>query len=167
MSVDARVFRSWLYVACWMAFIFTMSTDIGSAAHTSQVIEPVLQWLRPNATAEEADLVHFLIRKMAHLTEYAILATLIFRALRKTAPQRFVRRPDRRLAPALALAFALGLSAAYAAADEFHQRFIPGRESCVRDVLIDSSGALGGLLILSTATLLARARRERTELAPH
>lgn len=145
-----------------MAFIFTMSTDIGSAAHTSRVIEPFVQWLRPGASARDLDLAHFLVRKMAHVTEYAILATLIFRALRLTSPQRFVRRVDRRWAPASALAIALALSAAYAATDEFHQRFTPGREPCVRDVLIDSSGALGGLVMLSGAMCLLRSRR--TEL---
>jgi VanZ family protein len=142
-----------------MVFIFTMSTEIGSAAHTSRVIEPVLQWFKPSASAADIDLAHFLVRKMAHLTEYAILASLVFRALRVTAPQRFVRRPGRRWAPALALAIALGISATYAATDEFHQSFVPGRESCVRDVLIDSSGALGGLVLLSSGTLLVRSRR--------
>lgn len=163
MSVDARVFKSWLYVACWMALIFTLSTDLGSAAHTSRVIGPLVEWLKPGASEADVDFAHFLIRKTAHLTEYAILAMLIFRALRITAPQRFTRRPGRRWAPALALAIALALSAAYAATDEFHQSFIPGRESCVRDVLIDSSGALGGLVILSSVMCLMRSRR--TELA--
>jgi len=147
-----------------MVFIFTMSTDIGSAAHTSRVIEPVLQWFKPNATSADIDLAHFLVRKMAHLTEYAILAMLIFRALRMTQPRRFVRRPNRRWAPAVALAVALGLSACYAATDEFHQSFVPGRESCVRDVLIDSSGALGGLAVLSSLMLLARTRRPKASL---
>jgi VanZ family protein len=142
-----------------MAFIFTMSTDIGSAAHTSRVIEPFVQWLRPDASVSDLDLAHFLVRKVAHLTEYAFLATLIFRALRLTSPQRFVRRADRRWAPASALAIALALSAFYAATDEFHQSYIPGREPSVRDVLIDSSGALGGLVMLSGGMIFLRSRR--------
>lgn len=147
-----------------MGFIFTMSTDVGSAAHTSRVIGPLVQWLNPSANADDIDRAHFLVRKTAHLTEYAILAMLIFRALRSTAPLLFVRRRGRRWAPALALAIALGLSAVYAATDEFHQSFIPGREACVRDVLIDSSGALGGLILLAGITWMLRARRGKMKL---
>jgi len=141
-----------------MVLIFTLSTTLGSAAHTSRVIEPLVRWFDPNANLE---LAHFLVRKTAHLTEYAILATLIFRALRLTAPTCFVRSRNRRWAPAMALAIALGLSAAYATTDEFHQSFIPGREACLRDVLIDSSGALGGLVGLAAVTLVLR-RREKS-----
>jgi len=36
----------------------------------------------------------------------------------------------------------------YAASDEFHQTFVPSREGCVRDVMIDTSGALAGLFAL-------------------
>jgi VanZ family protein len=67
------------------------------------------------------------LRKIAHFCEYAILGFLLVRATR--------REP---------VAFALGVL--YAASDEIHQHFVPGRHAAVRDVAIDSAGVLVGVL---------------------
>ena len=68
--------------------------------------------------------------------QYAVLALLIFQAL--TA---FDRKKNRGC-------MALGITAAYAATDEFHQLFVPGRAGRVTDVLIDSAGAFLALLAI-------------------
>jgi VanZ family protein len=79
-----------------------------------------------------------ILRKAAHMTEYALLTFLWWRALNGTA-----RTPKR----ALALAFAI--SVAYAATDEFHQTFVTGRHGSPLDVLIDATGAaIGAALVL-------------------
>jgi VanZ family protein len=72
-----------------------------------------------------ADLV---LRKIAHMVEYALLAFLLWRALRESMGER----------RAVTLAFAIGV--AYAASDEFHQSFVEGRHGTPVDVLIDSVG---------------------------
>lgn len=134
--------RYWLPVFLWMLVIFLMSTDIGSGGHTSRILGPLVRWLMPGAPASTLDQIHFLVRKGGHLTEYAILGLLIWRAL--------VRPRWRKLGgwhwkPAL---LAVGISAAYAAGDEFHQSFVPSRGASVRDVMIDSCGAAMGMLVL-------------------
>jgi VanZ family protein len=126
-----------------MGFIFAMSSDLGSAAHTSQIIEPLVLWIKPNATPEEFEFVHFLIRKLAHLTEYAVLALLVFRALKRS-----FRSPPAGKFSWQTAGLALLMTAAYAATDEWHQTFVPGRTPAVGDVLIDSSGGLISLLIV-------------------
>jgi VanZ family protein len=68
------------------------------------------------------------LRKLAHATEYAILAVLLRRALDEL--------------PALAAA------AAFAVSDELHQALVPGRAARPLDVAIDTAGALVGLLVL-------------------
>lgn len=68
------------------------------------------------------------VRKLAHATEYAILALLWFGAL-GSKPQ------------AVVIAFL------YACTDEFHQLFVPGRAGLFTDVLIDTSGALAAMII--------------------
>ena len=68
------------------------------------------------------------LRKLAHFGEYAVLGLLLVRA--------FGREP---------LAAAAGV--AYAATDELHQQFVPGRHAAFRDVAIDSAGVLAGLLL--------------------
>ena len=79
-----RFFRYWLPVLLWMILIFGMSTGLGSAENTSRFIEPFLRWLIPDITPARLQQVHFYIRKAAHLTEYAILGLLLWRALRQT-----------------------------------------------------------------------------------
>ena len=82
------------------------------------------------------------VRKCAHLAEYAVLALLVWRALRKESARE--NTPWRWSKAALVLA----LVALYAASDEFHQAFVPSREASVWDVLLDTSGAAFGLLCL-------------------
>ena len=80
-------------------------------------------------------------RKLVHAAEYALLCALWWRALRPAAP------------PRVALVASLAVSIAYAASDEIHQSFIPGRTATPIDVFIDAAGA-------SLAALIIR-RRER------
>ncbi len=73
----------------------------------------------------------FFVVKGWHATEYAVFVTLCWAALRTRIPD--VRR-------AVAISFAAAVL--FAASDEWHQTFVPHRDGCFRDVLIDTSGAL-------------------------
>ncbi len=137
-------YKRWLPVGLWMALIFVVSTSLGSFEHTSLIVEPLLRWLNPGISPSAIELVHVLIRKAGHLTEYAILAALILRAEEMPHPTDLTRRYWR------SAGWALLLTAFYAATDEWHQSFVPGRTASPVDVLIDS---IGGLLAISLATL--------------
>jgi VanZ family protein len=76
-------------------------------------------------------------RKIAHFCEYAILGALLLRALGREVP-------------------AIAAGAAYAATDELHQHFVPGRHAAVRDVAIDAAGVLAGVLLLQSKQWSAR-----------
>ena len=93
----------------------------------------------------------FLLRKAAHVTEYAVLAALLWRALKGGRPFSVGRL----------FALSLFISVLYAASDEWHQSFVPTRGPSVRDVLIDSAGALAACLIL-----LRRSSREKPDRLP-
>ena len=135
-------FRYWLPVGLWMALQFTASTDLGSSRGTSRLIGPVVRWLCPSLSEEQVDLAIFLVRKTAHLTEYAILGILIWRALRK--PVKGETRPwDWRLT-----GWAVLWAGLYAGSDEFHQSFVPSRMGSIWDVLLDTSGAIAGMAAL-------------------
>jgi VanZ family protein len=125
-----------------MSLIFTASGDSISFQRSSHIITPLLRWLFPHLTDETADLIVLFVRKCAHLTEFAVLALLCWRALRK--PVRNDPRPWRWSDARLALLCVI----LYAASDEFHQLFVPSRQASVVDVLIDTSGAVMGLLLL-------------------
>ena len=89
------------------------------------------------------EVIHAIVvaaRKGAHLTEYAILAVLLWRALRHNMDKE--RRPWLWSQAAQALLLVI----LFAASDEFHQSFVPTREASVVDVLIDTAGAVLALL---------------------
>ncbi len=134
-------FKYWLPALIWMMVIFTMSTDMGSAANTSRYLVPFLHWLNPTISQASIEQIHFIIRKGGHLSEYAVLASLLFFALRHGAALRL--QNSRWKSAALALL----LSTAYAAVDEIHQSFVGSRTAAVGDVMIDSCGALAGLCL--------------------
>jgi len=104
-----------------------------SAEHTSRIIGPLLHWLYPTISPFTILRVQFFMRKLAHVSEYAVLAVLLYRAFVHTALK--ARR-------ALSAGLVLLLCAVYAATDEFHQAFVPSRTASLRDVMIDICGAM-------------------------
>ncbi len=129
--------------------MFIGSTDVLSAEHTSRFLVPFLLWLNPHLSPGTILLIHFAVRKIGHLTEYAILAALLWRALRGAlaAPNKMV----------LALS-TLFMAAAFAASDEYHQSFVPSRTPSAHDVMIDCVGAL-----FAVALCAIFARRRKSE----
>jgi VanZ family protein len=123
-----------------MGLIFSASSDQGSFPRSSRIIGPLLRWLFPDLSDEAIHATVVLVRKCAHLAEYALLAVLLWRALRK--PRRGRARPWRWSEAGAALA----LTALYAASDEVHQLFVPSRGASVWDVLLDTLGGAAGLL---------------------
>lgn len=82
------------------------------------------------------------VRKGAHLTEYAFLAWLVWRAFRKPV------KNDLRPWSWAEARNAMIVVAVYAASDEFHQMFVPNRGAAWHDVLLDCCGGAAGLLLL-------------------
>jgi VanZ family protein len=135
----ARLLSRYLPLVAWLIFISYASSDNFSAANTSRIIGPLVLWLFPNTTPESLALIHFVVRKIAHFTEYAILAYLAARAFRTS--------PRAALANRWFLA-ALALIVIYALLDEYHQTYVPSRTASIYDSLIDMSGGLIMLLVL-------------------
>ena len=125
-----------------MALIFGLSTNAGSPRNTSRFIDPIVRWLVPGISDEAVGRVVTVVRKSAHVTEYAVLALLCWRARRK--PEHGNNRPWRWREAG----FALMLAVLFSITDEWHQSFVPSREGSARDVLIDSAGATLGLLAM-------------------
>ena len=139
----ARLFvKYWLPPLIWMVVIFSASGDKQSFHHSSRLIAPFLHWLFPNLSQPAIDTVVTVVRKCAHLTEYAVLAFLFWRALRR--PVWHDARPWSWREAGISVLWV----AIYAATDEFHQSFVPGRDANPRDVLIDTVGAAIGMILL-------------------
>jgi VanZ family protein len=131
--------KNWLPVFVWLGVIFFGSADLMSAEHTSRFIVPFLRWLKPDISPETLASIHFIFRKCAHVSEYAILALLLLRAaIVVTNLKRSI---------AILYVSVGSICLLVAGTDEFHQTFVRSRGASVRDFMIDSVGAVLGLLI--------------------
>lgn len=123
----------------WMVFISFASTNDFSALNTSRVVGPILLWLKPDLTDAQLTAIHFAVRKLAHFTEYGLLAFLASRTF-LTSSLSFLRRHWFLWATVLVLVYSL--------IDEFHQTFVPSRSGSIYDSAIDTIGGLTVLLIV-------------------
>ena len=131
--------KYWLPLLIWLGVIFIGSTNVMAAEHTSRYIVPFLLWLKPGMSPKAIWIILVVARKCAHVTEYAVLALLLWRALRSI---QVLRTKTLTIFGAVLLGCAM-----LAASDEFHQVFVKSRTPAVRDVVLDVTGAILGLLI--------------------
>jgi hypothetical protein len=128
----------WFPAVCVAILISVFSTRYFSGEHTAQFIIPILRWFFPSASLHTLHLLHFGIRKAAHITEFGVFSVAIFHGVRG---ELHGWRPEWALITLL-------IAASYAGLDEWHQSFVPMREARFRDVLIDSTGALLAQLLV-------------------
>src|SRR3954452_13696548 len=114
--LDSRLTTTWLPPLALMALIFFFSAqpDLNSGLGTIDLVG----------------------RKIVHMSEYALLCFLWWRALRTV------------VAPTPAILLALAIAIAYACTDELHQRSVHGRHGTPVDVAIDSVGAGAAALLI-------------------
>ena len=139
-SSFVRIVRYWAPVLLILGLMYYFSTDVLSASHTQSVFDKILLRFKPHASKHTLELFNHFIRKSAHVTEYAVLGALLFRAFRGDSQFRW------RLRWAV---YALIFSGLWALLDEFHQTLTRSREGSIWDVLLDSSGALLGLALIA------------------
>ena len=168
----------------WMAGIFAFSSRSGDeSAEDSYLVGTMVgdifvpgfdEWSaeKQQAFAEKID---HPVRKTAHATEYAILGLL---AAGVSIPEVVGRRDEKTMSEEVGysrttkseyakirreLLIPWGIAALYAATDEFHQLFVPGRSGQFSDVILDSAGALARLLILALVIKIIGRRRNSIE----
>ena len=115
---------AWALTLGWMALIFWLSS-------------------LPDLPGPEGQLWDAALKKLGHLLEYAVLSGLLWWALKVS----FQLRPSR------LYIWAFLLSLLYAASDEVHQAFVPGRTATFFDLGLD---ALGMLAILGAIRMVGR-----------
>ena len=123
MTKFFRFIRYWLPPLAWMALIFYLSSR-----------------LRVSVTGKF--LFDFLIFKILHMIEYAILYFLLFRAFYSLNNPSTSLRTSQQLINNNKFIYPLIFSILYALSDEFHQTLVPTREGKIRDVLIDTAGII-------------------------
>jgi VanZ family protein len=109
--MSKKIVFYWLPVILWCCLIFYLSSI-------------------PDLRSDFPNNIDYVLRKLAHMTEYAILAFLFFRAAVLDVGKK------------RALVFAIFFAFIFALSDEYHQTFVAGRSGNAVDILIDSSAIL-------------------------
>jgi len=148
-----RWLKYWWPALVWAILISIFSTGTFTTENTSRVIIPVLHWFLPHATPETLSLIHHVIRKCGHFSEYFVFSLLLLHALRAGTRDFGLR---------WALIVIL-IVAGYAALDEFHQLFVPGRGAAVSDVLLDTTGGAAAQLLVALLVLWRGVRKRQRE----
>jgi VanZ family protein len=141
--ITIRILWYWFPVAMMFGVMYYFSTDVFSADNTRSVIEKIFLWFSPHASKHTMATFNYFVRKSMHFTEYAILGALLFRAFRAGDSVRW------RFKWAL---YSFIFSVSWALLDEFHQTFTRTRGGSIWDSLLDSSGALFTLAVITIST---------------
>lgn len=150
---------SWLLVIGWMVVIYILSAQTAAVSSTlsGSVLNLLLSMTGNLLTNHMDDLMylHYLLRKYAHFSAYALLGMLVMNA--------FLRSKTRYEKHGL---WILALNTfivcfLYAYFDEWHQTFVAGRSGEFRDVLIDTSGATFGILFVMAIVYIRNAIKKK------
>ena len=116
----------------WMIFIFTMSSfNADSSTSQSGFIVDILNNI---FHLNNIDILTIIVRKLAHITEYMVLAILMINCLKDYKINKLYL-------------VSIIICILYSITDESHQLFIKGRSGEIKDVLIDLIGVLVGTMI--------------------
>ena len=138
-----KIAAAFVMLALWLALIFYFSSQNADAS--SEESGRLLEFLRRILSGIEFFphvLYEVLLRKSAHFLLYFVLGLLAYNSIGRLEKASFLT----------VFAFCV----LYAVSDEFHQYFVPGRSCEIRDVLIDSGGALIGILIFKSACFIKK-----------
>lgn len=151
-----------IIVLVWMGVIFYFSHQSGTSS--SKMSNSITRWIVntfvPNYSnltrVEQSSILKdtsYVIRKLAHYTEYAILGLFLFAATYAfTDNEKII----------FSVVSVLGI--VYAISDELHQSFIDGRAPTVKDVLIDAIGLLTILVLIGIILNIRRIRKKKVEV---
>lgn len=146
--IKHSILLSLILVLLSMAMIFYFSSNNAKESESQSgifskfiinIIFPDFENMAEESRLEIKSTVSFIIRKCAHFTEFALLGASLY--LHTSAISRKKKLKFKGL-----YSFAIGTI--YAFSDEIHQAFVPGRGPALRDVMVDSSGVLFGILII-------------------
>lgn len=164
MNIRRKVFL--ILMILWMILIFSFSARPAEVSSEDsrqaglligEIFVPGFEDWTEEEQAAFAEKVDHPVRKTAHAAEYAVLGLLVAGAYKEGGKKGGKHVGEKRgretFVPWI-------ITTAYAATDEFHQLLVPGRSGQLSDVILDSAGALAGLLVLGAVRFFVRRRRE-------
>lgn len=156
-KMNSKKILSWIAVIIWMVFIFSLSSQVAEQSNQlstgiTEVIIDAVEKVAPNANFDIIKLNN-IIRNNAHFFTYLILGLLVINAARISGIKDFK-----------SLILAILICILYAVSDEIHQFFVPSRGAELKDLIIDSIGALFGIgLYLLIFRIIARRKTDNNQ----
>ena len=126
----------------WAALIFYLSTERFTSDFSQRLIAHAPALFHISVSPRTLHIVNTVLRKIAHVTEYGILAFLVYGSFGEEQPFRWRLRQA---------TWCIGIVGLYSLTDEFHQRYVPGRNASLVDCGIDLVGAVIAVIIISQA----------------
>lgn len=141
----------WVLIVFWCGMIFYQSSRPAplSDGQSLYIVKVINHWASVIVGKEVAVVSNHMVRKSAHFTEYLVLGLLFFNGFFSSK------------AALKAFALALIIGVCYAASDEIHQFFVPGRTMKVTDIMIDGLGVFCGVGVMYWAALAKLSRVKR------
>jgi VanZ family protein len=128
----------WALTLAWAALIFYLSTQTFAPGFSQALLAGTLHFLHLRVSPGTFGFLHALLRKLAHLTEYAIFAMLLYGLPGEKS--QMLWRPRRAVTCIL-------VAAAYSLTDEYHQLHVSGRHASLGDCGLDTIGATLAMLV--------------------
>ncbi len=159
--IRRRIFK--LFTVTWMCIIFIFSSqDAGESTKTSNLAGDFLgkifcenyDELSDNERLELIEAIEYPVRKAAHFAEFALLGFFIFGSILDEEKSKMLK--------CVFISWLVGTL--YAASDEIHQLFVPGRSGMFTDVLIDSGGVLVGILLMCAFIIFCNKIKQRLRI---
>lgn len=140
MILNVKKVIKLVLLICCMGLIFFFSSQINtdSSASTSIVVDMLYKLVSIFSNVIYDEFVQFVfkpVRKLAHFSEFCLLGILIYLNV-------IEYRKNKTILLSIVFAFI------YAISDEVHQLFVPGRAFAIKDILIDTSGAILGIFVI-------------------
>jgi len=143
-NYNKKIILSWIAVFIWMLLIFKLSAQPATQSselsrNVTKVIIETIGKVIPldieiSTTTDLVSQFNHTVRKFAHGAIYFVLGVLLMNALRASGVEN-----------SRGVILALFICVLYAISDEVHQLFVPGRGGQIKDVIIDSFGAVVGI----------------------
>ena len=160
MSKTKKSIVFYILMLGWMAFIFIMSAQ--SAVQSSEISGGIVSKLisvfikdfnslSAEKQLEITNIVTVVVRKSAHFLEYFVLGILSFLSARYNTKHKYITK----------MLYALIICVLYAASDEIHQYFVPGRACRITDICID---ALGSAVAILLVVGIARPKKDKNQV---
>ena len=150
--LQPHVVLVWVVTAAWAGNITLLSTGAYSASVTARLLAQIFLTLHIHLTPQTFEIIHFLVRKLAHCSEYAIFGLLLYHSFEPRHAEGWNARS------AFAALVVAGL---FSLTDEYHQKFVPGRGASLADCGLDTAGALLGIALFYAGTRLHVRRRSK------